>query len=149
MRNDMLIGWALVVAGLGAACAGDAKADRCMSKGAEQIRVLATNPFVHSCAGGIYLPTSDVSAPFKPVKGWRTEEIEVLPFRFLRKGGHVYFVATVGGMGFESQYELQRLTGLDAASAQPINESRIQDEKQVFTVFQDYFVAEPRTQATK
>jgi len=152
MKIGMLIGGAVVVlvaVGAGVACMGDGKVDRCLSKAAAQHKVLATNAYVHSCEGDIYLPTSDVSAPFKQVKGWRAQEIEVLPFRFLRKGEYVYFVATVGGTGFESVYEMQLLIGLDAATAQPISESKIQDARQVFTVFKDYFVAEPRAQSSE
>jgi hypothetical protein len=101
--------------------------DPCLSAGRQPIQVHRRNPYIYTCEDAVYLPTADVRVNFRRVDGLRATQIGVLPFKYLRATGELYFVALVSAGWEETEYELRVIDGIDLPTMEILAEGLIQD----------------------
>lgn len=143
-KRWMAIGGALLLAGgawfVSAMVLRDE--DACLSTGRTPTQMNPSNPHLYTCADAVYLPTSNASAPFKRVDGLRATEIEVLPFRYLRKADRLYYVALLSVGWEETEYALRAIDGIDLPSMEIVRKSQLRDKSHIYTVMNDHVIVE-------
>jgi len=118
--------------------------DPCLSRGGEPLQMHERNPYLFSCGDAIYLPAPNSKARYQRVEAVRASEIEVLPFKYLRKADQLYFVALINEGWDEDAYTIRVIDGVDLATLEITAERRIQDRNAVYFVLYNGVLAEPR-----
>lgn len=118
--------------------------DPCLSGDRRPTQMNEQNPYFFSCSDAVYLPTSDARAPYKRVGALRAKDVEVLPFKYLRKADQLYYVALDSVGWEETNYALDIIKGVDVSTLEILGEGRIRDKDSVYTVMNDYVIVEPR-----
>lgn len=108
------------------------------------MRMYERNPYIFSCEGAVYLPTSSAVERYRRVASVRESDIEVLPFKYVKMAGRLYYVSATN-VGFdEDEYSLHGIEGVDLASLQIVDERHIQDRINKYTVLRSGVIVEPR-----
>lgn len=119
--------------------------DSCLSAELLPTQIHPRNPYLYSCAGKIYLPVADLRVRFKRVDAMRANEVEVLPFRYVRSANQLHYVATLSVGWEETEHALRVIDGIDLSTVEILEEHRIRDKNNVYTVMNDHVIVEPRS----